>query len=265
VKVVLGNAAFYEDGSAMFNVPARTPVYFQALDEKGHAVQAMRSWSTLQPGETFSCIGCHENKSEVPPVRTTTLAMKAGPQSLEPFYGPPRGFSFNKEIQPILDRHCVKCHTGAETEPFGLSGKQVIEKTSKRKWSQPYLALTQARPEGRPNQPYYQGNQDGELVNWISNMSVPTMLPPYYKGAAKSKLIAILEQEHEDVKLSPEEMEKIACWIDLLVPYCGDYMEANAWTQEELAKYDHFLKKRERMEEIERKNIKELTATVTGP
>ncbi len=60
-------------------------------------------------------------------------------------------------------------------------------------------------------------------------------------------------------------MDKIACWIDLLVPYCGDYIEANAWTQEELAKYDHFAKKRERMEEMERKNIEELIATVAGP
>ena len=265
VKVVLGDATVYEDGSAMFTVPARTPVYFQALDKKGHAVQTMRSWSTLQPGETFSCIGCHENKSEVPPVRITTVAMKAGPQSLKPFYGPPRGFSFNKEIQPILDRHCIKCHTGAKTESFGLSGSHVIDRTSKRKWSQSYLALTQAHPAGRADPVFYQGNQDGELVNWINNMSVPTMLPPCYKGAAKSKLITMLEQGHEEVTLSREEMDKIACWIDLLVPYCGDYTEANAWTQEELARYAHFLKKRERMEEMERKNIKALIATVTGP
>jgi hypothetical protein len=265
VKVVLGDATVYEDGSAMFTVPARTPVYFQALDEKGHAVQTMRSWSTLQPGETFSCIGCHENKSEVPPVRTTTTAMKAGPQSLKPFYGPPRGFSFNKEIQPILDRHCIKCHTGAETEPFGLTGSYIIDKVSKRKWSKSYLALTQAHPAGGSDPVFYQGNQDGELVNWINNMSVPTMLPPYFKGAAKSKLLTMLEQGHEDVELSQEEMDKIACWIDLLVPYCGDYTEANAWTQQEIDMYTYFLKKRERMAEIERKNIEELTAKVTGP
>ncbi|MGB2809804.1 MAG: hypothetical protein WBC22_18845 [Sedimentisphaerales bacterium] len=265
VKVVLGDATVYADGSAMFTVPVQTPVYFQALDGKGHTVQTMRSWSTLQPGETFSCVGCHENKSETPALSRQTLAMRAGPESLKSFYGPSRGFSFNAEIQPILDRHCIKCHTGGETEPFGLSGNQVIDKTSKRKWSQSYLALTQARPEGRPPQSYYKGNQDGELVNWINNMSVPTMLPPYYKGAAKSKLITMLEKGHEDVELSQEEMDKIACWIDLLVPYCGDYIEANAWTQEEVAMYDHFLKKRERMEEIERKNIEELLATVAGP
>lgn len=265
VKVVLGDATVYADGSAMFTVPAQTPVYFQALDGKGHTVQTMRSWSTLQPGETYSCVGCHENKSEAPALSRQTLAMKAGPESLKSFYGPPRGFSFNAEIQPILDRHCVKCHTGRETEPFGLSGNQVIDNTSKRKWSQSYLALTQARPAGRLNQSYYKGNQDGELVNWINNMSVPTMLPPYYKGASKSKLITMLEEGHEDVKLSQEEMDKIACWIDLLVPYCGDYIEANAWTQEEVAMYDHFMKKRKRMEEIERKNIEELIATAAGP
>ncbi|HIJ52657.1 MAG TPA: hypothetical protein HPP66_05825 [Planctomycetes bacterium] len=265
VKVVLGDATVYADGSAMFTVPARTPVYFQALDEKGHAVQTMRSWSTLQPGETFSCIGCHENKNETPALSRQTLALKTGSQFLKPFYGPPRGFSFNTEIQPILDRNCVKCHTGRETEPLSLSGNQIVDKNSKRKWSESYLALTQARREGRPNQSYYKGNQDSTLVNWINNMSVPTMLPPYYKGAAKSKLITMLEEGHEDVELSQEEMDKIACWIDLLVPYCGDYIEANAWTQEEVDKYNHFMKKRERMEEIERKNIETLTATVAEP
>jgi hypothetical protein len=75
----------------------------------------------------------------------------------------------------------------------------------------------------------------------------------------------MLEEGHEDIRLSQEEMDKIACWIDLLVPYCGDYIEANAWTQEEVAMYDHFMKKRKRMEEIEHKNIEELIATVAGP
>lgn len=262
VKVVLGDATVYEDGSALFVVPARTPVYFQALDAKGHAVQTMRSWSTLQPGEAFSCVGCHENKNEAPPiVGKETQAMKAGPELLKTFYGPPQGFSFNKEIQPILDRNCVRCHTGEETKPFSLLANQTIEKISKRKWSDSYLALTQARSVDQSDAgSYYRGNQDGELVNWINNMSIPTMLPPYYKGAAKSALITMLEQGHEGVKLSQGEMDKIACWIDLLVPYCGDYVEANAWTQEEMNKYDFFMKKRKGMEEIERKNIEELIA-----
>jgi len=98
VKIVLGDAKVYEDGSAFFEVPARTPLYFQALDKNGHVVQTMRSWSTLQPGENFACVGCHESK-DVTPVRSKiTKAMKAGPKKLTPFYGPARGFSFPKEI-----------------------------------------------------------------------------------------------------------------------------------------------------------------------
>lgn len=110
VKRVLGTVRVHPDGSACFTVPARTPLYFQALDAQGQMVQSMRSWVSLQPGESVSCVGCHENKNTAPPVTGASLAMKAGPQALEPFYGPPRGFSFIKEIQPILDKRCVGCH-----------------------------------------------------------------------------------------------------------------------------------------------------------
>ena len=109
-KVIHGSATVYEDGSACFIVPARTPLYFQAIDVNGDAVQTMRSWSTLQPGEAFSCVGCHESKNTAPPVRSISTAMRAGPQQLTPFYGPARGFSFRREIQPILDKHCIRCH-----------------------------------------------------------------------------------------------------------------------------------------------------------
>ncbi|MCD6393359.1 MAG: hypothetical protein J7M40_07620 [Planctomycetes bacterium] len=93
-KIVLGDAPVYEDGSASFIVPARVPVYFQAIDKKGRAIQSMRSWSTLQPGETFSCIGCHETRNRAPrTARPSTIAQAKGPTRLIPFYGPARGFS----------------------------------------------------------------------------------------------------------------------------------------------------------------------------
>jgi hypothetical protein len=247
VKVVLGDAKVYDDGSALFEVPARMPVYFQALDEKGYVVQTMRSWSTLQPGEVFSCVGCHESKDVTPSRGTVTMATKAGVQKLTPFYGKPRGFSFPKEIQPILDKHCVKCHDGtkADNKAFSLLGRENIDKKAKRRWSDSYLALTQ---KGKPN----------EIVNWLNVQSVPPMLKPYSIGAAKSKLMTMLEDKHSDAKLSKEELEKIACWIDLLVPYCGDYMEAHAWNEEEIKKYRHFMAKRKEMETLDKKSIEQL-------
>ncbi len=278
VKVVLGSARIYPDGSACFKVPARTPVYFQALDERGYVVQTMRSWSTLQPGEKSSCVGCHESKNATPPnLDGLTLAFKAGPQALEPFYGPPRGFSFAREIQPVLDRHCVQCHNnhelllqraGLQSPPavrpaiqtnsvFSLRDVPVREELSRRLWSASYLALSQARLSDRFNNPHLAG-EAGELVNWIGAQSVPEMLPPYFQGAARSRLMNLLANGHEGVTLSREELEKMACWIDLLVPFCGDYAEANGWSAAEAGKYAHFLEKRRQLERAEQRGIQAL-------
>ena len=254
VKVVLGTAKVHEDGSACFHVPARTPVYFQALDEKNRAVQTMRSWTTLMPGENQSCVGCHEHKNSTPRSKLgASLAMKAGPQTLTPFYGPPRGFSFPVEIQPILDRHCVRCHNGRKEKgisPPNLSGETVHLAKMKRNFSRSYLALTHARGG--------KGDWNHSLVNWIDCMSEPSMLPPYHRGAATSKLLTLLEKGHEDVELNAQELEKIACWIDLLVPYCGDYREANTWSPGERDYYDRIEARRKLMEEKERENLREL-------
>ena len=86
------------------------------------------------------------------------------------------------------------------------------------------------------------------------------MLPPYFAGAAKSELVTLLEEGHYEVQLSREEMDKIAAWIDLLVPFCGDYTEAAAWSDAEKKKYAHFQAKRDRMAALERENIEALMA-----
>jgi len=263
-KTIVGDATVYADGSAWFEVPARTPLYFQALDARGHAVQTMRSWSTLQPGEATACVGCHESKNSAPRPEGATLALGHGPQKLAPFFGPPRGFSFAQEIQPILDKHCIGCHDDrtrqlawnrdvGQTSPdegkaFSLLRTTTVEEQSGRRWSDAYLALTGARRTNiRPDLVALLG-EPNRLVDWISAQSEPTMLAPYSSGAARSGLIALLENGHGGVELNREEADKIAAWIDLLVPYCGDYIEANAWTEAELAKYRHFLDKRRRME-----------------
>ena len=254
VKIVLGSATVHEDGSAFFRVPARLPVYFQALDGNNRVVQNMRSWTTLMPGENQSCVGCHEHKNTVPRAELpTSLAMVAGPQPVDPFYGPPRGFSFANEVQPILDRHCVICHSGDSDTPYDLTGRLAVVEKTKRQFSKSYLALTHTKGSN--------GDPNHALVNWIDSMSEPTMLPPYHRGAATSRLMELLETGHEDVSLASDELDRIACWIDLLVPYCGDYTEANAWSPAELAFYEKFAAKRQRLELLEQGNIQALIAS----
>ena len=134
---------------------------------------------------------------------------------------------------------------------------EIAEHSSGRAWSDAYLALTQAVPRSGKRPDYLAGTPN-RLVSWISAQSVPSMLPPYHAGAARSGLMTLLEEEHYGVALSREELDTIACWIDLLVPYCGDYTEANVWTEGEARKYAHFLEKRTCMEAIEQESIDRL-------
>ena len=137
-----------------------------------------------------------------------------------------------------------------------------MDPAAKRKWSDAYLVLSQARPDPGTFPPQaFHGDCQGRVVNWISSQSAPEPLPPYSAGAARSELLPLLEHGHKQVSLSREELEKIACWIDLLVPYCGTFIEANVWTETEMKKYEHFAEKRRQMEEIEQENIRALLGT----
>jgi hypothetical protein len=104
----------------------RTPVYFQVIDTVGQMIQTMRSWSTLQPGETFACFGCHESRLEsTPPPATPPLAMLQPPQVLERNRGfEGEGFSYLKFVQPILNERCIRCHDDLPIEYDGRERKQ---------------------------------------------------------------------------------------------------------------------------------------------
>ena len=257
VKRVLGVTEVQPDGSAFFKVPARKPLYFQALDENGRVVQTMRSWSTLQPNEVQSCVGCHEHKNTVPVAgHPVSMAMNKGIKALAPEdeMGE-RNFSYLKEIQPIWDRHCISCHDGVK-QPMSLKGElKVMDKPSKRKYTDSYLSLTHATQNKDGGA--WRGNAHHPEVNWISALSEPTLLPPYFAGSNTSNLIKRLESGHGGTKLTPQEIRKVALWIDLLVPFIGDYREANNWSQKDLDFYNYYDKKREAARAEDQENIRQ--------
>ncbi|NQU22963.1 MAG: hypothetical protein HQ567_16930, partial [Candidatus Nealsonbacteria bacterium] len=260
VKIVLGESPVHEDGSAAFEVPARTPVYFQAIDAKGHVVQTMRSWSTLMPGEIFSCIGCHENKNETVANKPTTMALRTGIKPLEPFYDVTgRGFSFPKMIQPIFDAKCIRCHKGADTKPPDLQGTPVWDAAARKFWNQAYHVLISTdRPRGPANDTDQRLGviaEKSKYLNWIGRWSVPEMIPPYSHGSSLSPLISLLESGHEGVRMTQKEMDKISCWIDLALPHSGEWTEG--MTPEDKEIYMRVYKKRLDWEKQEALNIQE--------
>ncbi|MFH1717651.1 MAG: discoidin domain-containing protein, partial [Planctomycetota bacterium] len=99
-KFVLGTVPVERDGSAYFHVPSGVPVFFQALDGDGLAVQTMRSLTYVQPGQTLSCIGCHESRELTPAVSGRPLAARREPSRITP--GPDGSWPlrFDRLVQP---------------------------------------------------------------------------------------------------------------------------------------------------------------------
>jgi hypothetical protein len=202
VKKIWGTVPVYEDGSALFRVPANTPLMVQPLDDRGMAQQHMRSWFTAMPGEHLACVGCHEPRGSAPPT-AHSIATQKGISEIEPWYGEPRPFRFEVEVQPILDRYCVTCHN--EKDPLDLRGKSAKPEV---KYSIAYTSL----------HPY---------VRRPGLESDIHMLPPREFDASTSQLVQLLRKGHQGVKLNAEEWDRLITWIDLNVPYYGDWQEVH--------------------------------------
>jgi hypothetical protein len=140
VKNYLGVVPVDENGSAYFQVPAGRAVYLQALDADGRLVQSMRTFVQAAPGTTRSCIGCHEHKSSTPNNEGMRQVLGRAPQQLQPESWGSGFVDYPSMVQPVLDRHCVRCHGGTEgiaagmdlsggwTEHFSISYENLVNR-----------------------------------------------------------------------------------------------------------------------------------------
>jgi hypothetical protein len=201
-KRILGTVPVEPDGSVYFECPSDRFVYFQLLDANGMMIQSMRSGTIIQSGEQQGCTGCHEDRNESIPLQqgATPLALKRRPSALDGWNGPQRTFSYQDEVQPILDRHCVSCHDYGKPAGEGLNlarDRTLVFNTSYTElWSLGFLECVGGGPaETRPAR------------SW---------------GSHRSKLITVLREghpDHKDVQLSDEELGRLITWVDLNAPY----------------------------------------------
>lgn len=207
---ILGDVPVHPDGSAHFRVPADTAVYFQLLDKDRLELRRMRSFLSFQPGETRGCVGCHETRagSQVLPPMRSGAALAAAPSEMLPAPWGDRPVSFLRDIQPVLDAHCVRCHDGL-TPAGGLDFSG---------------GLTSHDDEI----PGYGYNRAFETIitNGLVSLSPAraqdaSITPSLAYGARKSKLFTALDDatHRGKVKLSADERLRLAMWIDANAPY----------------------------------------------
>jgi len=212
IKRVLGTVPVEADGSASFRIPANTPIAVQPLDAQGRALQLMRSWFVGMPGEIVSCVGCHEMQADAP-VNLDLLALRRAPSEIEPWYGPPRPFGFETEVQPVLDRYCIACHNGEK--PAG--GKRLPDFTDK---TMTFDERDRKRRGGRFSAAY------AALQPYVRRQGPEGdyhMCEPMEYHASTSELLQMFEKGHHNVRLDREAMERIYTWIDLNAPYVAHW------------------------------------------
>jgi formylglycine-generating enzyme required for sulfatase activity len=217
IKRIVGTVPVEPDGSALFSVPANTPLSLQPLDSDGKAVQRMRSWLTAMPGETLSCVGCHERQGTAPPV-TRPMALKRKPSEIKPWYGPTRGFSFDREVQvPVIDKYCIGCHNGKPRK----DNKTPPDLTLRPKEARGFKIMLGRNRKCNFTPSYW------TLRSYVrsTNEADVHMLVPYEFSADSSKLIRMLRKGHHNVKLPPEAWDRMITWIDLSAPYYGTWSE----------------------------------------
>ncbi len=209
LRVILGTVDVEEDGSVMFKLPANTPVSLQPLDARNKSMALMRSWMTAMPGEVLSCVGCHESPGQAPPT-ASTIASRRTPQKIHPWYGPPRGFSFTREVQPVLDKYCVGCHDGRLTDRPDFADSSLgrfgdgnfMQNEMPKSYFELQKFVRRSGPEGDSR-----------------------VLVPLNFHADTSELVQILSKGHHHVKLDAEAWDRLITWIDLNVPAHGSYGE----------------------------------------
>jgi len=210
---VLGTVPVEEDGSAFFEAPADRQLFFVALDDKDLSVKRMQSFTSVRPGEVLGCVGCHEHRVKTPDAgpHSQILATRRPASFIEPFQGFPDVLDFQRDIQPILDRHCVPCHNYQKRE-----GTTILAGDLGPHWSHAFFTMFAKRlvADGR---------------NGLGNQ------PPRTIGSSASRLLEKVSGSHHEVRVSAAEWRTLWLWIESGAPYAGSYAGLRNAAQQDLA------------------------------
>ncbi len=201
IEEIVGVVPVYEDGSAFFEVPAGIGVSLTAIDKQGNCVKRMMSSTNFAPGTQTSCVGCHENRTEAPDRKMKLpIAYKKGVSKIQPIEGLKNTIDFWRDVQPLLDKYCVKCHSPENPNGSGviLSRGLGINTISAR------LALQCAGLISSDN-------------NGIGSAA------PYSFGSGNSKIARFAEGKHNNSKFEPRDLEVLRRWLDIGSPHISTY------------------------------------------
>jgi len=228
VKRVMGTAPIEKDGSVSFYAPSGIPLHFQLLDERYRALQTMRSFTGVLPGERRGCLGCHELRANAPQhVRRSAVALQRKPSTITP---PPWGrdtVSYDRYVRPVLDRYCAKCHQG---DGKGRKKVDLTPRPGHLGFDETYWLFTGRPAWGSPYRPPRNPPPGWGIADMIMVEGYDTRDPVAYKTpdpmtklSYKSRLVELASSgKHHKVKVDEISRRKLIAWVDTMCPYRGD-------------------------------------------
>lgn len=203
VKNCYGTVPVDENGAAYFYAPSNREIYFQALDKSGKEISRMGSVTQITTGEEVSCIGCHEDRISAPPHNPAAMKrLNRKPDRIIPPHWGAGPVDYVKMVQPVLDRNCVQCHSGADPQ-----GRLDLSGDKNRFFNMSFSSLCSQKWID-----YY----------WL-NPGPTGVLPALKTGSWTSKLTDLIEKGHHDVSLTDNEKRALYAWIDSNAIYYGTW------------------------------------------
>ena len=143
---ILGDVPIEKDGSFNIEIPANTPIELQILDTEGMALRSC-GWIWAKDYARQGCIGCHEDP-ELTPENLMVDAVKRPSTRLTLAPTKRRTVDFRRDIMPIIQGKCVRCHAGAEA-PVRLTAETSAETTIFNQTYENLLASTERAPHNQ--------------------------------------------------------------------------------------------------------------------
>ncbi|MDR1485377.1 MAG: hypothetical protein LBT09_11205 [Planctomycetaceae bacterium] len=226
IKKIIGTVPIEADGSVSFEAPTGIALHFQLLDENQLALQTMKSFTGVLPGEVRGCLGCHESHIRTPVTKQTGKALKKSPSKIKPVDWEDISVSFERYVQPTLDKYCGKCHQDPDNKAYKKFNATL--RPGFLGFKEPYMTLmgnpTWSRKYNLPNGAGGFGWADTIIVEGYSthDPKAYATFPPMERLSYVSRLVHRLRSgEHNGIKVTGEDLLRVILWVDAMGPYYG--------------------------------------------
>ncbi|MDR1491875.1 MAG: hypothetical protein LBT05_04025 [Planctomycetaceae bacterium] len=226
IKKIIGTVPIEDDGSVSFNAPTGIALHFQLLDENMRALQTMKSFTGVLPGEVRGCLGCHESHVRTPVLTQTGKALRRAPSNIEPVAWKDVTVSYERYVQPVLDKYCGKCHQDPKSDAYKAFNATL--RPGFLGFKEPYMTLLGSPTWGSA----YIDRKSPAPFGWADTILVEAYhqrdpaayatYPPMTRLSYKSRLVnRMASGEHHNVKVDSKELLRVILWVDAMGPYYG--------------------------------------------